>query len=127
MIEIKNLYKNFNGTPVLKGINLNVPNGGLLALIGRSGIGKSVLLKHVVGLIKPDKGTVLINGIDINDLRGKQLVEIRKQFGFLFQGGALFDSFTVYDNVSFPLREKTKLSESQIRERVLQWTLHHAV
>ncbi len=118
MIEIKNLYKNFNGTPVLKGINLNVPNGGLLALIGRSGIGKSVLLKHVVGLIKPDQGTVLINGVDINDLRGKQLVEIRKQFGFLFQGGALFDSFTVYDNVSFPLREKTKLRESQIRERV---------
>lgn len=124
MIEIKNLYKNFNSTPVLKGINLNVPNGGLLALIGRSGIGKSVLLKHVVGLIKPDQGTVLINGVDINDLRGKQLVELRKQFGFLFQGGALFDSFTVYDNVSFPLREKTKLSESQIRERVLHELEH---
>ena len=72
------LYKNFNNTPVLKGINLNVPNGELLALIGRSGIGKSVLLKHVVGLIKPDQGTVLINGIDINDLRGKQLVEVTK-------------------------------------------------
>jgi len=119
MIEIKNLYKNFNGTPVLKGINLNVPRGELLALIGRSGIGKSVLLKHIVGLIKPDQGKVLINGIDINSLRGKLLVEIRKQFGVLFQGGALFDSFSVYDNVSFPLREKTKFDEQQIKERVM--------
>lgn len=119
MIEIKNLKKNFNGTPVLKGISLNIPRGNLLALIGRSGIGKSVLLKHVVGLIKPDQGDVLINGIDINSLRGKQLVELRKQFGFLFQGGALFDSFTVYDNVAFPLREKTKFTEQQIKERVM--------
>jgi phospholipid/cholesterol/gamma-HCH transport system ATP-binding protein len=119
MIEIIKLYKHFNGTPVLKGVTLNVPRGDLLALIGRSGIGKSVLLKHIVGLIKPDQGAVLINGSDINSLRGKQLVEIRKQFGFLFQGGALFDSFTVYDNVAFPLREKTKLSEKQIKERVM--------
>jgi phospholipid/cholesterol/gamma-HCH transport system ATP-binding protein len=119
MIEIKNLHKNFNGTPVLKGISLTVPRGDLLALIGRSGIGKSVLLKHIVGLIQPDQGTVLISGLDIHRLRGRQLVELRKQFGFLFQGGALFDSFTVYDNVAFPLREKTKFSEQQIKERVM--------
>ena len=86
MIEIKNLHKHFNGTPVLKGISFNVPSGEMLALIGRSGIGKSVLLKHIVGLIRPDQGAVLINGTDINSLRGRQLVELRKQFGFLFQG-----------------------------------------
>ncbi|MCX5903013.1 MAG: ATP-binding cassette domain-containing protein, partial [Proteobacteria bacterium] len=85
---------------------------------------KSVLLKHIVGLIKPDQGKVFINGIDINSLRGKQLVEIRKQFGVLFQGGALFDSFTVYDNVAFPLREKTKFDEQQIKERVMHELEH---
>jgi len=118
MIQLVNLYKSFNGNPVLRGVSLAIQKGELLALIGRSGIGKSVLLKHIVGLIQPDSGTVLINNIDINRLRGKQLIEIRKQFGFLFQGGALFDSMTVYDNVAFPLRERTKLSETQIRERV---------
>ncbi len=118
MIQLVNLYKSFNGNPVLRGVSLAIQRGELLALIGRSGIGKSVLLKHIVGLIQPDSGTVLINNIDINRLRGKQLIEIRKQFGFLFQGGALFDSMTVYDNVAFPLRERTNLSETQIRERV---------
>jgi phospholipid/cholesterol/gamma-HCH transport system ATP-binding protein len=118
MIEIINLYRSFNGTPVLKGVSLKIVKGELLALIGRSGIGKSVLLKHVVGLMQPDSGTILINNTDINRLRGIQLTEIRKQFGFLFQGGALFDSMTVYDNVAFPMREKTKLGEAQIKDRV---------
>jgi len=118
MIEIINLYRSFNGTPVLKGVSLKIGEGELLALIGRSGIGKSVLLKHVVGLMQPDSGTILINNTDINRLRGIQLTEIRKQFGFLFQGGALFDSMTVYDNVAFPMREKTNLSEAQIKDRV---------
>jgi phospholipid/cholesterol/gamma-HCH transport system ATP-binding protein len=118
MIEIINLYRSFNGTPVLKGVSLKIVKGELLALIGRSGIGKSVLLKHVVGLMQPDSGTILINNTDINRLRGIQLTEIRKQFGFLFQGGALFDSMTVYDNVAFPMREKTNLSEAQINDRV---------
>ncbi len=118
MIEIKNLYRSFNGNPVLKGISLNIRKGDLLALIGRSGIGKSVLLKHVVGLMQPDSGTIFINNTDIHRLRGKKLTEIREQFGFLFQGGALFDSMTVYDNVAFPMREKTNFSEAQIRDRV---------
>jgi phospholipid/cholesterol/gamma-HCH transport system ATP-binding protein len=118
MIEIKNLYRSFNGNPVLKGISLNIRRGDLLALIGRSGIGKSVLLKHVVGLMQPDSGTIFINKTDIHRLRGKKLTEIREQFGFLFQGGALFDSMTVYDNVAFPMREKTNFSEAQIRDRV---------
>ena len=120
MIEIINLYRSFNGTPVLKGVSLKIGKGELLALIGRSGIGKSVLLKHVVGLMQPDSGTILINNTDINRLRGIQLTEIRKQFGFLFQGGALFDSMTVYDNVAFPMREKTKLGEAQIKDRVFR-------
>jgi len=120
MIEIINLYRSFNGTPVLKGVSLKIGKGELLALIGRSGIGKSVLLKHVVGLMQPDSGTILINNTDINRLRGIQLTEIRKQFGFLFQGGALFDSMTVYDNVAFPMREKTKMSEAQIKDRVFR-------
>jgi phospholipid/cholesterol/gamma-HCH transport system ATP-binding protein len=118
MIEIINLYRSFNGNPVLKGVSLKIDKGELMALIGRSGIGKSVLLKHVVGLMHPDSGTILINSTDINRLRGLQLTEMRKQFGFLFQGGALFDSMTVYDNVAFPMREKTKLGEAQIRDRV---------
>jgi phospholipid/cholesterol/gamma-HCH transport system ATP-binding protein len=120
MIEIINLYRSFNGTPVLKGVSLKIVKGELLALIGRSGIGKSVLLKHVVGLMQPDSGTILINNTDINRLRGIQLTEIRKLFGFLFQGGALFDSMTVYDNVAFPMREKTKMSEAQIKDRVFR-------
>lgn len=120
MIEIINLYRSFNGTPVLKGVSLKIGKGELLALIGRSGIGKSVLLKHVVGLMQPDSGSILINNTDINRLRGIQLTEIRKQFGFLFQGGALFDSMTVYDNVAFPMREKTKMSEAQIKDRVFR-------
>jgi phospholipid/cholesterol/gamma-HCH transport system ATP-binding protein len=118
MIEIKNLYRSFNGNPVLKGVSLKIVKGELMALIGRSGIGKSVLLKHVVGLMQPDSGTILINNTDIHRLRGTQLTEMRKQFGFLFQGGALFDSMTVYDNVAFPMRERTSMDESQIRDRV---------
>jgi len=124
MIEIIDLHKTFNGHQVLRGINLTIGKGELLALIGRSGIGKSVLLKHVVGLIKPDQGQVMISGIDMRSLKGKRLVEMRKKFGFLFQGGALFDSFTVYENVAFPLQERTKLTAKQIRERVF-YELEH--
>ena len=124
MIEIKELYKSFNNVPVLKGINLKVQYRELLALIGRSGIGKSVLLKHIVGLMKPDKGTVFVDGEDINQLKGKKLEHLRKKFGFLFQGGALFDSLTVYENVAFPLQEKTSLNETQIKEKVFQELEH---
>ncbi|MCX5896389.1 MAG: ATP-binding cassette domain-containing protein [Proteobacteria bacterium] len=124
MIEIVNLYKAFNGRQVLKGITLNVQDGEFLALIGRSGIGKSVLLKHVVGLMEPDEGHIMINGTDIHRLRGRSLVELRKQFGFLFQGGALFDSMTVYENVAFPLREKTIFKEAEIKERVFHELEH---
>lgn len=119
MIEIIDLYKSFNGSAVLKGINLKVEKGEIVALIGRSGYGKSVLLKHIVGLMKADRGAVLIDGVNIGETRGRNLERLRKKFGFLFQGGALFDSLTVFENIAFPLREKTRMSKEKIRERVL--------
>jgi len=118
MITLSNIHKSFNGNKVLRGLNLTIPAGQMFALIGRSGIGKSVLLKHIVGLIKPDRGDIVIDGTNINHLRGKQIETMRRKFGFLFQEGALFDSLTVYDNVAFPLREKTTLAESLIKEKV---------
>lgn len=119
MIKIENIHKSFNGFPVLKGVSLEVEKGEILALIGGSGSGKSVILKHVVGLIIPDQGHVYIDDKDICHLKGKELEALRSRFGFLFQGGALFSSLTVFDNVAFPLREKTHLSEGEIREKVL--------
>ena len=118
MIEIRDLYKSFNGLEVLRGVSLRIEKGELLALIGMSGFGKSVLLKHIIGLMKPDRGQVLIGQQDICQLRGKALEQMRTHFGFLFQGGALFDSLTVFENVAFPLREKTPMKEPEIRDRV---------
>jgi phospholipid/cholesterol/gamma-HCH transport system ATP-binding protein len=119
MIEVIDLHKSFNGAEVLKGINLKVEQGEIIALIGRSGYGKSVLLKHIVGLIKADRGKVLIDGEDILQSSGRSMERMRKKIGFLFQGGALFDSLNVFDNIAFPLREKTQMSKEKIRERVL--------
>jgi phospholipid/cholesterol/gamma-HCH transport system ATP-binding protein len=119
MIKVEDLHKSFNGLEVLRGVSFHVPRGELLALIGRSGYGKSVLLKHVPGLIRPDRGRVLIDGNDLGISRGKKLEEIRGRFGFVFQNGALFDSLTVFENVAFPLKEKTKLSDQEIKKRVL--------
>jgi phospholipid/cholesterol/gamma-HCH transport system ATP-binding protein len=119
MIEVIDLHKSFNGNEVLKGINFSLEQGEVMALIGRSGYGKSVLLKHVVGLLKADQGKVFIEGDDIGRSRGRALEQLRKRFGFLFQGGALFDSMTVFDNIAFPLREKTHMSKGKIRERIL--------
>jgi len=119
MIDVIDLRKSFQGTEVLKGVSLRVEKGEILALIGGSGKGKSVLLKHIVGLLKGDSGTVLIDGEEIVRARGKDLERIRSKFGFLFQGGALFDSLSVFDNVAFPLREKTRLRETQIKEKVM--------
>jgi len=120
MIEAIDLYKSFNGMDVLRGIRFRVEKGEIMALIGKSGHGKSVLLKHIVGIIKPDRGQVLIDGEDIGQSRGSALEELRRKFGFLFQGGALFDSINVFDNVAFPLREKTRMDRENIRQRVMQ-------
>ena len=119
MIEVIDLHKSLNGTEVLKGITFKVGKGEILALIGKSGHGKSVLLKHVVGLMRADHGKVLIAGEDIGQSRGPAREQLRKKIGFLFQGGALFDSVNVFDNVAFPLREKTRLRKDKIGERVL--------
>lgn len=120
MIQIIDLYKRFERQQVLNGVNLTIPRGQVTAIIGRSGGGKSVLLKHLIGLMRPDSGQVLVDGIDLGRLRGKALDQVREKFGVLFQGGALFDSMTVFDNVAFPLREKTRLSEGEIAKRAMQ-------
>jgi phospholipid/cholesterol/gamma-HCH transport system ATP-binding protein len=120
MIKIIDLHKSFNGQKVLEGVNLTISNKEVVTIMGKSGGGKSVLIKHIIGLLMPDKGSILIDGVDITRLDQKELDKIREKLGVLFQGGALFDSLTVYGNVAFPLREKTKLSKKEIKEKVLQ-------
>lgn len=105
MIEIKNLHKSFGTKKVLSGVNLNIQPGETLVIVGRSGCGKSVMLKHIVGLLSPDEGEVKVEGKIINQLNEKELYQIRRKFGFLFQGAALFDSMSVEENVSLPLVE----------------------
>lgn len=120
MIKVVDVHKSFNSYEVLRGINLKAEEGQILALIGCSGKGKSVLLKLITGLIKPDEGRILIDNQDISKLRGKSLKRLKERLGIVFQGGALFDSLTVFENVAFPLTEKTRLKENQIREIVLE-------
>src|SRR6185369_10910291 len=104
---------------VLDGLDLDIPDGRITAVIGPSGEGKSVLLKHLIGLMQPDSGSVEVDGESIVDLRRSELNRIREKFGMLFQNVALFDSMTVFENVAFPLQEKTRLSKGEIRDRVL--------
>lgn len=118
MIKLVGVEKSLGGQPVLQGVNLEIPPGKLTTIIGRSGEGKSVLLKHMIGLFKPDRGAVWVDGIELSKLKGAALNDARKRFAMLFQGAALFDSLTVFDNVAFPLREKLGLSESDVRRRV---------
>ncbi|MFZ1323045.1 MAG: ABC transporter ATP-binding protein [Ignavibacteria bacterium] len=120
MIEIKNLKKSFGSKEVLRGVNLTIEEGITLVIIGRSGCGKSVLLKHIIGLLKPDEGEVLIEGKDIAKMDQKELYEIRKRFGFLFQGAALFDSMDVEENIGLALKENTKMSKSEIADVVVE-------
>lgn len=103
---------------MLKGASLEIKDGEVVALIGPSGEGKSVFLKHVVGLLRPDSGSVVFSGKDLYSLSHRELVSLRRRFGFLFQNGALFDSMTVFDNVAFPLREIDRLDEHEVRQRV---------
>lgn len=118
IIQVRDLHKSFKGREVLHGISLDIPRGEIFVIIGGSGSGKTVLLKHLIGLIRPDRGRILVEGADITRLDDRQLNEVRKRFGMLFQEAALFDSMSVFDNVAFPLREHTKLPNDQIRERV---------
>jgi phospholipid/cholesterol/gamma-HCH transport system ATP-binding protein len=105
VIEIRNLTKSFGENPVLRGINLRINDGETIAVIGQSGCGKSVLLKHIIGLMKPDKGEVLLDGVNMATARNRDLENVRTNLGFLFQGAALFDSMTVEQNVTLGLRE----------------------
>ena len=118
MIRVVDLHKAFGRQPVLKGINLDLETGKITTIIGGSGSGKTVLLKHLNALLLPDRGSVLVNGTDITKIGESALNNIRQKFGVLFQGAALLDSMTIYDNVAFPLREKTKLPETEIQTRV---------
>ncbi|MBI5627655.1 MAG: ATP-binding cassette domain-containing protein, partial [Candidatus Rokubacteria bacterium] len=118
MIRVEDLHRSFGGQRVLRGLTLQVAPGEILVVIGRSGGGKSVLLKHLLGLLRPDSGRVVVNGTDITHLRGPALDRIRERYGVVFQGGALFDSMSVFDNVAFPLREKTRLRSREIAGRV---------
>ncbi len=121
MIVIEGLHKSFGGNKVLRGLDLTINKGEALTIIGRSGCGKSVLLKHIIGLLKPDQGTVTVEGYNINKIKEKDLYELRKKFGFLFQGAALFDSMTVGENVSLPLIEgNTKFTQTDIDKAVAE-------
>jgi phospholipid/cholesterol/gamma-HCH transport system ATP-binding protein len=116
MIDIINVYKSFGTLQVLRGVNLKVEKGESMTVIGGSGSGKSVLLKHIIGLLFPDNGRVIIQGQVLNDLDEYELNEMRKKFGMLFQGAALFDSLTVWENVGFGLKQHTRLSDKEIRK-----------
>lgn len=117
IIKIRKLCKRFGTQDVLRELDLDIPKGMITVIIGKSGGGKSVLLKHIIGLIKPDSGEIFIDGINIVKEPEDKLNEIRKRFGMLFQEGALFDSMTIEENVAFPLVEHTKLSQAEIKER----------
>ncbi|MFQ5354032.1 MAG: ABC transporter ATP-binding protein [Thermodesulfobacteriota bacterium] len=118
MIQIKGLKKSFAEKRVLNGVDLEAPSEKITVIIGRSGCGKSVLLKHIIGLLRPDEGSILLDGTDITALRERELYETRKRFGMLFQGAALFDSMTVGENVGFALKEHTGLDDDDISESV---------
>jgi len=121
MIEVRDLWKAFGEKEVLRGVDLEVERGRTFVVLGASGSGKTVLLKHVIGLLQPDRGTVAVDGVEMSGLRGLALTEARRVFGMVFQGAALFDSMTVFDNVAFPLREKQRrLPFPELEERVVE-------
>lgn len=120
MIKIINLRKSFGDKKVLDGVNLDIERGKITVIIGRSGEGKSVLIKHIIGLLKPDEGSVFLEDQDLTSLRDRDFNEARKRFGMLFQGAALFDSMTVAGNVGFPLKEHTDLNDEDIGKIVTE-------
>ncbi len=117
MIEVIGVEKSFNGQKVLEGVNLTIADREVMAIIGESGGGKTVLLRHMIGLMKPDKGSIVVDGDDITKVSKGELDKVRERFGVVFQGSALFDSMTVFENVVFPLREKTDYDEKEIVDR----------
>lgn len=117
-IRIQGLEKSFGPKRVLDGVDIEVARGEALVIIGGSGTGKSVLLKHVIGLLKPDAGTIQVDGVAVETLGNREITEFRRKFGMSFQEGALFDSMTVFQNVAFPLQRLTRMSRGEIRDRV---------
>ena len=120
MIRLQDVHKSFGSQLVLDGVSFEVPKGGSLALMGPSGSGKSVILKHVIGLLQPDSGTVEVCGKDLSKLGRKALRELRRDMGYLFQHSALINWLDVFENVALPLRETTSMREPEIRARVMQ-------
>ncbi len=121
MIEVIDLHKSFGDNHVLRGIDITVETGTTFVILGGSGSGKTVLMKHVIGLLRPDRGSVAVDGIEISKLSGKELTEARRRFGMVFQGAALFDSMTVFENVAFPLREKQRdIQHEELARRVVE-------
>ena len=118
MIRLTDVHKSFGSQKVLDGLSLEIPAGQITAVIGPSGEGKSVLIKHLIGLLQPDSGRIEVDGEEIVGIRRSQMNRIREKFGMLFQNAALFDSMTVFENVAFPLQEKTALSREEIALRV---------
>lgn len=117
-IKIVDLHKSFGEKKVLKGVNLEIQPGETMVIIGQSGSGKSVLLKHIIGIMKPDSGKIFVDGQEITSLSGEEMMKLSRKFGMLFQGAALFDSLTVAENVAFGLRRHTNLSEEEIKKLV---------
>jgi phospholipid/cholesterol/gamma-HCH transport system ATP-binding protein len=117
-VEVRDLRKRFDHQQVLDGITLDFPAGQITTIVGPSGSGKTVLLKHLNLLLRPDSGTIVIDGVDVTKISGRSLDAVREKLGMLFQSGALFDSMSVFDNVAFPLVEKTKLTREEIAGRV---------
>lgn len=118
MIKLENIYKAFGKKIVLDGVSLNIQKGESFVILGGSGTGKSVMLKHIIGILSPDEGRVYVDGNDVTDFTRNQWFEIRKRFGMSFQEAALFDFMSVFENVAFPIRRHTKLSETEIKKRV---------
>ncbi len=119
-VEVRDVHKSFGSSAVLRGLNINFAENAVTTILGPSGTGKSVLLKHVVGLLEPDRGEISIFGQDIWSMSEEERSELRKRFGVLFQDGALFGSMNIFDNVAFPLRKNTDLAESEITDIVLK-------
>ncbi len=119
-VELIDIKKSYGSQQVLKGVNLPIMEGKTTVIVGGSGTGKSQIIKHILGLIKPDSGQVMVYGKDISSVNKKELMEIRTNFGVLFQNVALFDSMTIFDNVAMPLRERTDKSEAEIKKIVLE-------
>jgi phospholipid/cholesterol/gamma-HCH transport system ATP-binding protein len=121
IIRIEDLHKSFGEHEVLKGVDLDIEEGATVVILGASGSGKSVLMKHMIGLLRPDSGHVIVDGEDIVSMRETELQSVRKKFGMVFQQAALFDSMTVFENVAFPLREHhRRMPMAEVRERVRQ-------